>query len=157
MFHSVDTAGDRWSSLLLATLFFGLHRYDDISAAMGIATNILADRLRRLLSAGVIEQHLYRDRPPRYEYRLTTKGWDLYPFVVALHDWATVWVPSPYGPGLRLRHRPCGHTLRGRMICDQCRAPIDPHEVGVKATPQWRATRRLGRQPAGAARTKRSA
>ena len=48
MFHSIDTLGDRWSVLLLTTLFFGLHRYDDIAAAMGIATNILADRLRQL-------------------------------------------------------------------------------------------------------------
>jgi DNA-binding HxlR family transcriptional regulator len=55
MFHAADTIGDRWSGLLLATLFFGLHRYDDINAAIGIATNILADRLRRLLAAGVVE------------------------------------------------------------------------------------------------------
>ena len=64
----VDTVGDRWTALLVAALFFGLHRYDDINAALGIATNILADRLRRLLAAGVIEQRLYQDNPPRYEY-----------------------------------------------------------------------------------------
>lgn len=142
MFHSIDTIGDRWTVLLLATLFFGLHRYDDISEALGIATNILADRLRRLLAAGVVEQHLYRDRPPRHEYRLTQKGWDLYPSTIAIHDWAATWVPSPAGPGLKLRHKPCGHTLHGRMICDQCRTPIDPHEVGLKTSATWQATRR---------------
>ena len=51
MFHCVDTVGDRWTALLVGALFFGLHRYDDINAALGIATNILADRLRRLLAA----------------------------------------------------------------------------------------------------------
>jgi DNA-binding HxlR family transcriptional regulator len=141
MFHSIDTLGDRWTVLLLATLFFGLHRYDDIAKAMGIATNILADRLRRMLAAGVVEQHPYQDRPPRYEYRLTAKGWDLYPATIAIHDWATTWVPSPSGPGLRLRHKPCGHAWRGRMTCDQCHGAIDPHEVGLKPSANWRASR----------------
>ena len=148
MFHSIDTIGDRWSGLLLAALYFGLHRYDDISAAMGIATNILADRLRRLLAAGAIEQHLYQDRPPRHEYRLTAKGWDLYPFVIALHDWATAWVPSPFGPGLKLRHRLCAHTLRSMMSCDQCDAAVDPREVGIKATRKWQESRLGGAVPA---------
>lgn len=141
MFHSVDTVGDRWTALLVAALFFGLHRYDDISAALGIATNILADRLRRLLAAGVIEQHLYQDRPPRHEYRLTAKGWDLFPFTVALHDWGSHWVPSPHGPGLKLRHTPCGHRLRGVMICGACEAPIEPHEVEIRGATRWAARR----------------
>lgn len=142
MFHSVDTLGDRWSVLLLTTLFFGLHRYDDIAAAMGIATNILADRLRRLLGAGVLEQRLYQDRPPRYEYYLTPKGWDLYPATIAIHDWAATWIPSPAGPGLKLRHRPCGHAWRGVLICDKCGDPVDPHEVGLKSSATWLATRK---------------
>lgn len=141
IFHSIDTLGDRWSVLLITTLFFGLHRYDDISEAMGIATNILADRLRRLLAAGVVEQHLYQDRPPRYEYRLTAKGWDLYPPTLAIQDWAATWIPSPAGPGLKLRHKLCGHSLRSKMICDQCHVPIDPHEVGLKPPASGRFAR----------------
>jgi DNA-binding HxlR family transcriptional regulator len=132
MFHSIDTLGDRWTVLLLATLFLGLHRYDDISDAMGIATNILADRLRRLLGAGVLEQKLYQERPPRYEYHLTEKGWGFYPATIAIHDWAATWLPSPAGPGLRLRHKPCGHAWRGRVTCDQCEAPVDAREVQLK-------------------------
>ena len=141
MFHAVDTIGDRWSGLLLATLFFGLHRYDDINAAIGIATNILADRFPRLLAAGVIEQHLYRDRPPRYEYRLTPKGWDLYPFNVALHDWATRWLPAPHGPALRLRHKPCGHLLTSKMTCGECGGELAAHEIKLSASPAWSAAR----------------
>ena len=147
MFHSIDTMGDRWSMLLLASLFFGLHRYDDISEAMGIATNILADRLRRLLAAGVVEQRLYQDRPPRHEYRLTAKGWALYPAIIAVQDWASTWIPSPAGPGLRLRHKSCGHTLRCRMACDHCHADIDPHDVALKPTTRWRTTRGKPRKP----------
>jgi DNA-binding HxlR family transcriptional regulator len=157
MFHSIDTIGDRWSSLLLAALFLGLHRYDDINSAMGIATNILADRLRRLLSAGVIEQHLYRERPPRYEYRLTEKGRDFYPFVMTLHSWAMSWNPSPLGPALKFRHGACGHSLRTHMACSECNAPVDPRQIGVKARvgrPGSGPGRRRVR--AGAARTARA-
>mgnify|MGYP001203950618 CR=1 FL=1 len=111
MFHSVDTVGDRWTALLVAALFFGLHRYDDISDALGIATNILADRLRRLLAAGVIEQHLYQDRPPRHEYRLTAKGWDLFPFTIALHDWGSHWSPPRLVPDPNRRKNPAATRL----------------------------------------------
>jgi DNA-binding HxlR family transcriptional regulator len=136
MFHAVDTVGDRWSGLLLATFFFGLHRYDDINAAIGIATNILADRLRRLLAAGVVEQHLYRERPLRYEYRLTQKGWDIFPFTLALHDWGSRWIPAPRGPALRLRHKLCRHMLVTRMICEACGVELDPREVTLKPAPR---------------------
>ncbi|MFZ4687292.1 MAG: winged helix-turn-helix transcriptional regulator, partial [Hyphomonadaceae bacterium] len=139
MFHSVDTVGDRWTALLVAALFFGLHRYDDINAALGIATNILADRLRRLLDAGVIEQHLYQERPPRYEYRMTAKGWDLFPFTIALHDWGSHWIASPHGPGLKLRHTPCDHRLRGQMVCGSCGEAITPQQVQIRGATRWAA------------------
>jgi len=141
MFHSVDTVGDRWTALLVAALFFGLHRYDDINAALGIATNILADRLRRLLAAGVIEQHLYQERPPRYEYQMTAKGWDLFPFTIALHDWGSRWIASPHGPGLKLRHRPCDHRLRGKMVCGSCGEVIEPQQVQIRGATRWAARR----------------
>jgi DNA-binding HxlR family transcriptional regulator len=146
MFHSVDTVGDRWTALLVGALFFGLRRYDDINAALGIATNILADRLRRLLSAGVIEQHLYQEHPPRYEYRMTKKGVDLLPFTVALHDWGARWIPSPHGPGVKLHHIPCKHRLRTRLVCGDCGEIIEPHEVQIRGTTRPAPRQRLGGQ-----------
>jgi DNA-binding HxlR family transcriptional regulator len=131
MFHAVDTVGDRWTALLLAALFFGLHRYDDINSVLGIATNILADRLRLLLSAGVIKQHLYQDKPPRYEYRLTEKGFDLFPFSLALHEWGSRWMPSPHGPSIKMTHKSCDHRLKTRLVCGSCGEAIDPHDVEV--------------------------
>lgn len=137
MFHCVDTVGDRWTALLVGALFFGLNRYDDISAALGIATNILADRLRRLLAAGVIEQHLYQEHPPRYEYRLTAKGWDLFQFTVAMHEWGTHWIPAPHGPGLILRHVPCRRRLRTRTVCASCGETVEAREVEIRGTTRW--------------------
>ncbi len=134
MFHCVDTVGDRWTTLLVGALFFGLRRYDDINSALGIATNILADRLRRLQAAGVIEQHLYQEHPPRYEYRLTPKGWDLLPFSVAMHEWGTHWVPSPHGAGVILRHGSCRKRLRMRLVCGSCGQHVEPREVKIRGT-----------------------
>ena len=146
MFHSVDTVGDRWTALLVGALFFGLHRYDDINAALGIATNILADRLRRLLAAGVIEQRLYQDHPPRHEYHLTDKGWDLLQFTIAMHDWGTHWIPSPHGPGLLLRHRPCGRRLRVKVVCGSCGEAVEAREVQIRGTARPPVTQRRGGQ-----------
>ena len=146
MFHCVDTIGDRWTALLVGTLLFGLHRYDDINAALGIATNILADRLRRLLAAGVIEQRPYQDHPPRYEYHLTSKGWDLFDFTIAMQEWGTRWVPSPYGPAMLLRHRSCGRRLRSRLVCEACGAEVEAREVQIRGTTRWPARQRRGGQ-----------
>ncbi|MEY2918974.1 MAG: hypothetical protein RL261_279 [Pseudomonadota bacterium] len=146
MFHSVDTVGDRWTALLVGALFFGLHRYDDINSALGIATNILADRLRRLLAAGVIEQRLYQDHPPRHEYHLTDKGWDLLQFTIAMHDWGTHWIPSPHGPGLLLRHRPCGKRLRVKVVCGSCGAAVEAREVQIRGAARQPVAQRRGGQ-----------
>jgi len=144
MFHCVDTIGDRWTALLVGTLLFGLHRYDDINAALGIATNILADRLRRLLAAGVIEQRPYQEHPPRYEYHLTSKGWDFFKFTIAMHEWGTRWVPAPHGPGLLLRHLPCGHRLRTRLICASCHGSVEAREVKMRGSTVTRESQRRG-------------
>jgi DNA-binding HxlR family transcriptional regulator len=141
MFHAVDTIADRWTAVLLAALFLGLRRYDDISAALGIASNILADRLRLLLSAGVVERHLYQDRPPRHEYRLTAKGFDLFPFSLAMHEWGARWMPSPHGTVIRLLHRSCGHSLRSRLACAACGEAVDPRDVLIDPARRKRAKR----------------
>lgn len=142
MFHAVDTIADRWTAVLLAALFLGLRRYDDISAALDIATNILADRLRLLLSAGVIERHLYQERPARHEYRLTPKGFELFPFTLAMHEWGARWMPSPHGAVIRLLHRSCDHSLRSRLTCRACGEAVDPRDVLIESAARIRAGRR---------------
>lgn len=155
MFHAVDTVADRWTAVLLAALFLGLRRYDDINAALGIATNILADRLRLLLSAGVVERHLYQDRPARHEYRLTAKGHELFPFTLAMHEWGARWMPSPHGAVIRLLHRSCGHSLRSRLTCHACGEMVDPHDVLIEPGARRRRTRTAARDQARGGRGKK--
>lgn len=140
LFHALEIIGDRWSALTLASLYLGNRRYDDLLASLGIASNILADRLRRLLAAGIVEQIPYQTHPPRFEYRLTRKGWGLHPFALALQEWARTWLPTRDGPALELRHLPCGHSLRTRAVCSHCSELLQPQHVTLRRIP---APRRL--------------
>jgi len=126
---ALDSIGDRWTSLVLAAGFFGLRRFDDIAAAIGIATNILADRLQLLVRTGVFDRVQYRDRPARHEYRLSKKGRDLYPHTIALHDWANRWLIEPGKEPLHLQHLPCDKRFHGEASCSECDVVLHPHDV----------------------------
>ncbi len=127
-FHAVDIIGDRWTGMVLAAIWFSQHRYDDIAAAIGIATNILSDRLKRLTSAGVLERRAYRKNPARYEYRLTEKGRDLYGTTVMLHQWGDRWLVGGDGATLILQHN-CGNTLKCEIACSACSETLHREQI----------------------------
>jgi DNA-binding HxlR family transcriptional regulator len=84
----LDVVGDRWSLLVVRDLMRGKRRFAEfLESSEGIPTNILADRLKRLQKAGVIESHRYSAHPPRVEYALTPKGEDLRPIMRAMVEW----------------------------------------------------------------------
>lgn len=126
---ALDCFGDRWTSLVLAAEFFGLQRFGDIASAIGIATNILSDRLRLLVRTGILDRVPYRERPVRYEYHLSEKGRALYPQTVALHEWANRWLVEPGAEPLLLTHLPCGKALQGEVVCSECERLLHPHDV----------------------------
>jgi DNA-binding HxlR family transcriptional regulator len=96
---ALDIVGDRWTLLVVRDLLRGKRRYGDLAAsAEHIPTNILADRLRRLEQAGLVERRLYSERPPRYEYRLTRTGKDLAPVVRCVAEWGLRHVPGTEVP-----------------------------------------------------------
>jgi DNA-binding HxlR family transcriptional regulator len=96
---TLDVLGDRWSLLIVRDLMRGKRRYAEfLTSPEGIPTNILANRLKRLLSDGIIESHRYNDRPPRLEYALTAKGEDLRPVMRALLEWGIRHVPGTAHP-----------------------------------------------------------
>jgi len=130
---ALDCIGDRWTSLVLAASFFGLQRFDDIANAIGIATNILADRLRLLVQTGILDRVPYRKRPVRHEYHLSEKGRDLYAHTIALHDWANRWLVEPGREPLLLQHKPCNKPFRGEAVCSECEQVLYPRDVVYKS------------------------
>lgn len=124
-----DMTGDRWTGLVISTQYFGVHRFDDIQAMLGIATNILTDRLRVLVDAGVFERRQYETSPPRHEYWLTQSGKDLFPHALALMTWADKWLLAGEPPPVIVTHKPCGHPIDSAVICIECRHPLTPETV----------------------------
>jgi len=85
---ALELIGDRWSLLVVRDVMRGKTRYAEfVDSPEGIPTNILADRLRRLVSCGIIKSRCYSEHPPRFEYSLTAKGEDLRPVMRAMVDW----------------------------------------------------------------------
>jgi DNA-binding HxlR family transcriptional regulator len=85
---TLDLIGDRWTLLIVRDLLFGKHRFSEfLASAEDIKTNVLAERLKRLERAGLVQRSRYRERPPRYEYRLTDQGRDLSPVLEAMFTW----------------------------------------------------------------------
>jgi len=92
---SLDLLGDKWSLLVVRDLLLGKTTYSEFQkSSEGIPTNILAERLKRLLAAGIIEKSRYQERPVRYAYQLTSKGRDLQPVLLAMIDWGNKHVPG---------------------------------------------------------------
>ena len=105
---ALDVLGERWSLLALREIGYGVHRFARIAGYTGVSRDILADRLRKLEAAGVIERRLYSEHPPRHEYHLTEAGRELFPVMLALYQWGDRWAVDT--PALTRRHS-CGQPV----------------------------------------------
>ena len=116
--RSLDIIGERWTPLILRDLFVGMSRFEDIRRDLGIASNILAARLDNLERHGVVTRHPYQSTPVRHEYRLTAKGFDLYPLIAALLAWGDKWLSD--APPVLTVHRDCGQPTTAKTVCAEC-------------------------------------
>ena len=120
--------GDRWSFLVLREAFFGVRRFDDLRIALGIAPNILTDRLNRLSREGLFVRNCYQASPPRFEYRLTDKGRDLAGPLLAMLRWGDRWLAGGEPP-LLLKHKTCGADFEPVVACDRCGGAIEAGQM----------------------------
>jgi len=124
--RSLEIIGDRWSFLILREAFFGVVRFDQMQSELKIASNILTERLIRLVQRGAFERRRYQDQPERFEYRLTEMGLDLYGAFVTMAAWGDKWLSGGDLP-IILTHLDCGHDFTPTLVCDQCKRPIAAH------------------------------
>jgi DNA-binding HxlR family transcriptional regulator len=101
--RALEIVGERWTLLIIRDAFFGLRRFDQFLQSLGIARNVLADRLNRLVDEGILERVRYGERPVRHEYQLTPKGRDLLLPLTAFRQWGDKYL-SPKPPALLRRH-----------------------------------------------------
>lgn len=126
--RTLEVVGEWWTMLVIREAFNGVRRFDDFQSRLGIARNVLAARLQSLVDHGVLERRQYHDRPPRCEYRLTEKGRDLYPVLIAMLTWGDKWTAGEAGPPVKLTHA-CGHDPNAILACSHCGEKLDPRQV----------------------------
>ena len=128
--------GDRWTFILVKQAFAGSRRFEEFHAAIGISRGRLAERLARLVEAGILVRTPDRsdNGRTRHEYRLTEKGHDLYPVLLALRDWGDRYM-APDGPPVHYRHRDCGGEAHAHLNCDRCGGELTARDVEPELGP----------------------
>jgi DNA-binding HxlR family transcriptional regulator len=137
--RTLDIAGEPWSPLILRDVMVGTRRFDDIQRSLGISRKVLAERLKWLVAQGVLERRAYSERPPRHEYELTRKGWELCDVLMTITAWGDRWTAGEAGPPAHIRHDACGHLTHAEIRCAHCGEPLHATDVHFEPGPGLRA------------------
>ena len=129
--RALEEVGDWWSLLIVRQAMFGSRRFSEFQQQLGIARNILVDRLSRLVNTEVLKKVDVGETGKRYEYRLTEKGRDLFPVLVALRQWGDRWNRCEDQPALVLRDRRTGRPIPRVEVRDAEGRPVDLIDVIV--------------------------
>ncbi len=132
--RTLEVVGERWTLLIVRDALLGAQRFDEFQASLGIARNVLSDRLASLVDHEIFERVPYQERPVRHEYRLTTKGRELGLAVVALMQWGDKY-EAPDGPPRVARHRGCGGRVAAQLMCARCGRRITRGGMGFEPGP----------------------
>jgi DNA-binding HxlR family transcriptional regulator len=116
--QSLEVLGDWWTLLIVRDAFFGVRRFGDFEASLGIAKNILSDRLAHLVEHGVLEKRPVGESGQRFEYRLTEKGEALLPVLTALREWSDEWVFGRGHEPVIVKDRKSGRRVPRMKITD---------------------------------------
>ena len=136
--RTLSVVGDRWALLVLRECFLGVRRFDEFEKRLGITRHVLAERLKKLVEAGVLDKVAYQQRPLREEYCLSAKGRDLYPAIMALVHWGDRHMSGAEGAPNRHIHRSCGQPMHGVLVCSDCGEPLLPRAVQLEEAPDFK-------------------
>lgn len=119
--RALSVVGDKWTFVVLREVFNGIRRFDDMRLRTNIPRQVLSGRLARLVSQGLLRRVPYQEpnQRQRFEYRLTQKGLDLYPIMVALNAWGTAYYADAQGSPLAFRHRDCAGDVELTLRCSE--------------------------------------
>ncbi|MFJ2082249.1 winged helix-turn-helix transcriptional regulator [Micromonospora chokoriensis] len=123
--RAMEILGERWTLVVLREVFTGVRRFDDMRVRTGIPRQVLTNRLASLVEQGVLSREPYQEpgSRARHEYRLTEKGLDLWPVLVAVLGWGDRYLADREGPPLTVAHRDCDAPVRVELRC------ADGHDV----------------------------
>ena len=133
--RALSVIGDRWTLLIIRNAFMGTRRFDDFQAQLGVTRHLLTDRLNLLVEEEVMRKVPYQEQPTRYEYRLTKKGVELYPVLMALVKWGDSWMTDENGVPLEYVDRETGELIEPILIDKHTGEPINPRKKDIKLGP----------------------
>lgn len=133
--RTLSVLGDSWTLLILLNAFRGVRRFGAWLGLLGTPRPVLSDRLRRLTRARIFERVRYQSKPPRFEYRLTERGLQLWYFTLAIWDWEKRWVKGSAGFAFDLRHEACGNCARPRFFCARCDQHVKVEDIERRPGP----------------------
>ena len=131
MAGTLAVVGEKWSLLVLREAFLGVRRFADLQRNLGAPKAVLTDRLATLVEQDILRRVPYQadGERQRHEYRLTPKGIDLYPTLVALMQWGDKYLADEGVPPLALEHRDCGSPVHLGLVCDDGHELVGAREV----------------------------
>ena len=133
--RTLGIVGEQWSLLIMRDAFLCVRRFEDFQHHLGIARNILSDRLGKLVEHGILNKRQYNERPVRYEYRLTRKGIDLFPVLFALQKWGDTYAMGDDPPLRSVVHDACGKVTHPVPACVHCGGIVSPFNVTASPLP----------------------
>ncbi len=133
--RTLAVIGEAWTPLILRDIVFGITKFDELQRDLGVATNILTDRLTTLVEHGLLTREPYQHRPLRYRYELTEKGADLLPVLLALMRWGDRWAADPAGAPVTIVHHACGQATEPVLTCSGCGRALDVTGIGARGGP----------------------
>jgi DNA-binding HxlR family transcriptional regulator len=133
--RSLEVVGERWTLLILRDTILGMERFEEFQESLGIATNVLTNRLKLLCDEGVLDRLPDPERPGRPKYVLTAKGRELGPALIMLMKWGDRHYPTPNGPPRLTLHAGCGGTIGPDLHCDRCGKQAGPGDFDLRSGP----------------------
>jgi len=130
--QTLSVIGEHWTMLIIRDAFFGMRRFDQIQKDLGIARNVLSDRLKKLVQAGILEKS---SGPGHAEYRLTEKGLALQPIMIAMTQWGDTYMPHPEGKRLTFVDRRDGKPIKPVGVHASDGRKLKPREIRAEAGP----------------------
>ncbi|MFA3842907.1 winged helix-turn-helix transcriptional regulator [Streptomyces aureus] len=139
--RALDVVGEKWTLLILRDAVNGVRRFDDFHRHIGLSEAVLSNRLRKLVCAGILTAVPYREpgSRSRNEYRLTHKGWGLWPVLMALSQWGETYALGSEGPVLDVRHTDCDAAVRVVVECSAEHSALAPGDVTARLGPGARS------------------
>ncbi|PZQ63499.1 MAG: transcriptional regulator [Phenylobacterium zucineum] len=129
IWRALEVVGDTSTLLILEATWIGARRFEALRTRTGLQRALLSDRLARLVEAGILRKEAYSSAPPRFDYRLTQKGQDLYWAALMMRRWERRWSPREGKLDIVLRHRTCGEVFEPTPTCRCCGDEITAREV----------------------------